>query len=174
MSAYEDGNPSGWTEKKHGFYSQASKILLRRYRTKSENGKWMSSPYEALVFGIAYSFTVAKSETKDNYGYMYMSMDALAWEIGCSYSTVEKAIKNLLKDELLLKVEKKDRRENYDTEAYCAVMSKLESLFEEVKDITFKSDETHKKRKPKKDKENKLKRENDELKRLLEEKGVVW
>lgn len=174
MSAYDNGNPNGWTDIKHGFYSQASKILLRKYRTKSKSGKWISSPYEALVFGIAYSFTVAKSETKDNYGYMYMSMDALAWELGCSYATVERAIKNLVKDKLLLKVDRKDRKESYDTEAYYAVMSTLETLYTEMKDVVFKNDETHKKRQPKKDKKNKLEAENNRLKELLKENGVIW
>lgn len=161
-------NLNKWNHIDHGFFVMVNKILLRKYRRKSPSGKYMSSPYESIIFGIIHSFTVNNTkEDSKNYGYMYMSIDRLSWEIGTSYSTTEECIKNLLNDGLIVKVDKKDRKETYDTEAYMAVMSKLEILAKEYEDITYENDENYKKRETKNDRYARLLEENNRLKQQI-------
>ena len=90
MSEERDGNPNNWpapgkvngkivSKDTAGFYVQASNDLLRFYRKKTDSGKYVSSPYESLVFGRIYNFTSSMGE--NDYGYCSKSVDFLAWEL---------------------------------------------------------------------------------------------
>lgn len=131
----------------------ASMNLLRFYRRKADNGKYIGSPYESLVFGEIYGFTVG-----GNFGYCSLSVDEIAWDLGMSHNSVRNALSNLLKDGFIEIVDKSSQDKTKDTIAYVANMNRLQQLNDEIKHITFDNDPTFVKR-PARDYTKKSKRE---------------
>jgi hypothetical protein len=101
----------------------ASDFLLRKYVKYGK--RIVGSPYEALVFGKIFRLQQCK------YGYCSLSKEKLAWELGTSYKTILRAIKNLLKDGYIKEVEHALEDDFIETTCYVAILDNLK------KDITI-------------------------------------